>query len=162
MVVDDFWSRLKGQDVFPMKTLSRYLGSEMENVRVFTLLISTIKLPSLEFGSENWKNCTPPLAESIEAVATNEPFLVLIKRKFDEEGPFNNLTLTNASEAASTASGKTDTTTGTGGACTARPKSADRDCETSEFQMETFNDVGPVYAGKGIATSVEEREKKKT
>ena len=46
MVVDDFWSRLNGQDVFAMRTLSRYLGSEMENVRVFTLLISTIKLPT--------------------------------------------------------------------------------------------------------------------
>ena len=124
---------------------------------------NTSGLPeSLEFGSENWKNCTPPPAESIEALATNEPFLVLTKTKLDEEGPFNNPTLTNASEAASTLSGKTDTTTGTGGACTRRPQSADRDCETSEFQMETFNDVGPVYAGKGIAASVEEREEKKT
>ena len=45
MVVDDFWSRAKGQDLFPMRTLSRYLESEMENVSVFRLLISIIKLP---------------------------------------------------------------------------------------------------------------------
>ena len=124
---------------------------------------NTSGLPeTLELGSRNWKNCTPPPAESIEALATNEPFFVLTKTKLDEEGPFNNPTLTNASEAASTASGNTDTTTGTGGACTRRPQSADRDCATSEFQMETFSNPGPLEAGTRIVKSVDEREEKKT
>ena len=59
MVVDDLWSRVKGKDLFPMRTLSRYLGSEMENVSVFRLLISMIKLPMActrgGAGSKSWK-----------------------------------------------------------------------------------------------------------
>ena len=83
---------------------------------------NTSGLPEiLEFGSENWKNCTPPPAASAEALATNTPFFVLTNTALAETGTFNNPTLTNVSEAASAVSGNTDTTTGTGGACTTRP-----------------------------------------
>jgi len=124
---------------------------------------NTSGLPeTLELGSKNWKNCTPPLAKSKEALATKEPFLVLTTTALDEEGPFNNPTLTNTFEAASTLSGNREITVATGGACTTRPYSADRDCATNEFQMEMFSNPGPLDAGTRIVKSVDEREEKKT